>query len=200
MIGGLTNAEVLDLCKTYKLTIKQLWYIYLLYTNDIKTVLAYAGTVLNPNKPNKSKFGFEFDRLTKEELIQLVGGDYIRNLDGSRVITVDEHNIADIDISTPFTSKLWIKLDIAGRELIAEYPDFINIQGKQIPAKVGDHVAIGKKYCSLIKNSKRKHTEIIELLKEYKETNEFATMKLENFVNSEGWNTLKIERTSTKIL
>lgn len=179
--------ETLDFLCENKLTLNQFAICLLVYKKDTATIIRISneigklGDYLIPNgvdEQGKKKY--------KKELIDLIDRGFIKL---TFVDKDDRYALDNFEVTERFT-KNFIKDEDIFEEFWKEYPRFIFVNGLEYPAKSTDYEELKEKYIKAIKNSRRKHKEIIEKLKEFKSTNNYALMGIEKFVGSRQWDNL----------
>ncbi len=153
-----------------KLTPMQLYICFLLHEKSVGNVILYT-----------DKIGF----FTKEDMKHLIDNDFI--------ITTkkDYSQLLDFYVTPKFTSLVSLNEEEQGEEFWNEFPSWILIGEKKVPAKaIGKEDAIAM-YFKEIKGSVSLHNEIMTKLKRWKEDNHgYATMNMKNFIKSRHWESL----------
>ncbi len=192
MLYEIDNETVDFLCE-HKLTLNQLAICLLIYKKDKTNIMKMnhelgvkIGDCLIPNgldSQGKKKY--------KKEIIDLIDRDFIRFTFDDKE---DKYNVDNFEVSNRFLKDLGITTNLF-EEFWQEYPKSLFVQGIEYPAKSADYEELEKKYLKLIKNSKTKHKEIIEILRHFKSNNTYAQMGIEKFIGSRQWESLEIEVT-----
>lgn len=132
-------------------------------------------------------------------LINKGGNTYINELDdliergfilNHEIDKRDPYALDNFVVTPKFTTGFLGDQDEMCNELWTEYPPTINIQGSEYPTKVCDKEEFCEKYIKAIKGNVSLHKEIIAKLRIYKSGNQYAQMKLMNFVGSRHWENL----------
>lgn len=179
--------ETIDFLCEHKLTLNQFAICLLIHQKNTATIIrinneiGVIGNYLIPNGVDlqgKKKYIKEIDDLINRNFIRLTFVD-----------KEDKYALDNFEVTSKFTDDLHQESDIF-EELWQEYPRFIYVQGLEYPAKSTDYDELKEKYLKIIKNSKKKHKEIILKLKEFKINNPYAQMGIEKFVGSRQWESL----------
>lgn len=115
-------------------------------------------------------------------------------------ISTDRHiyNLDHFAVTGMFTSEFLVDNEDAGDELWELYPSWLKVKGQKVSAKSCDKDDLVEKYAKKIKGSKKKHKEIMEIVREYAHRNDnYALMGIEKFVASEHWIDLRKEYEDT---
>jgi hypothetical protein len=122
----------------------------------------------------------------REDLIDLEKRGFLDNMN-----EVGQEMLSAYFVPPKIADKLWVEHEMAGQELWDIYPSFFIIGGgKQVPTKSCDREALIESYCKKIKHSKKRHEEVMEVLKHAIQMNDI-TMGIEKWVGSHQWESLK---------
>lgn len=152
----------------------------------------------------QEELGFIGDRLIKKgdrtyinELDDLIDRGFILN---HEIDKKDFYALDNFVVTPEFTTGFLGDIDEMCKELWSEYPSTINIRGAEYPTKACDYDEFCKVYIKAIKSSIKTHNEIIAKLKKFKSShNNYAEMKIMNFVGSRHWENLQNESSKPKI-
>jgi len=183
MLYEIDNETIDFLCK-HKLTLNQFAICLLIHKKDTATMIRInneigkIGNYLIPNGVDlqgKKRYIKEIDDLIDRNFLRLTFID-----------KEDKYALDNFEVTTRFTDNFIQEVDIF-EEFWQEYPKFIFVNGLEFPAKSTDYDELKEKYLKIIKNSKKKHRDIIEKLKRFKVDNQYAQMGIEKFVGSRQW-------------
>lgn len=186
MLHEIDNETIDFLCK-HKLTLNQFAICLLIHKKDtaimirINNEIGTIGNYLIPNGVDS-----QGNKKYKKEIVDLIDRDFLKL---TFIDKDNKYNLDNFEVTTKFTDKFLQEADLF-EEFWQEYPKFIYVQGLEFPAKSTDYDELKEKYLKLIKNSKKKHKEIIERLKLFKSNNTYAQMGIEKFVGSRQWENL----------
>lgn len=158
------------------LTEHQILILWLVHTKNANLIGQY-----------KKKFG-QFD---VDQILDLINRGYIEDF-GLVKDNKREFDIYNFIVGDKFSNSIYIDEYEAGEQLISTYPSFLVINGTTISAKSCDHDDLAIKYAKIIKNNRKKHERILELVKMMStDNNGKAVMGVEKFVASRHWNLLE---------
>lgn len=180
--------KIINICAKRKINPNQLLYLYSIYTKD------WAGIykLVNEVKYIESKL----------ELEDLVNKGYLINWSGEWV----NQSVDNFEVTDKFKHLLFIDTEEAGEELYKEYPKFIVIDNKSIPATQGGEYKgryLGKDevmelYSKKISNNYEQHQEnLIGIRKAIK--NNVQLPVLRKYVIDEMWLSFNELSTDSKI-
>jgi len=193
MLYEIDNETIDFLCEN-KLTLNQFAICLLIHKKDTATMIrinneiGQIGNYLIPNgvdPQGKKKYIKEIDDLIDRNFLRLTFID-----------KEDKYALDNFEVTAKFTDQFIQEIDIF-EEFWQEYPKFLFVNGLEFPAKSTDYEELKEKYLKTIKNSKKKHRDIIEKLKRFKLDNNYAQMGIEKFVGSRQWDSM-IEETKIK--
>lgn len=162
-----------------KLTEHQFLILWLVHMKDEKNIAKYRAT---------------FDQFNVDEVLNLIDRGWIEDF-GLVKDNMRTFSIYDFIVTDKFTDTIVIDTYEAGQELIETYPSWCFINNRRISAKSCDHDELIVRYARIIKNSRHKHNEIVDLVRKMKISNEYAPMGIDKFVGSRHWNLLKEDDT-----
>jgi hypothetical protein len=186
MLYEIDNETIDFLCK-YKLTLNQFAICLLIHKKDTATMMrinneiGIIGNYLIPNgvdTQGKKRYIKEIDDLIDRNFLRLTFID-----------KDDKYALDNFEVTNKFTDEFIQEVDMF-EELWMEYPKFLFVNGLEFPAKSADYDELEQKYLKLIKNSKKKHKEIIDKLQQFKSTNTYAQMGIEKFIGSRQWDNI----------
>ncbi len=156
-----------------KLTCNQFLLLYLLCTEqmvrDSQSKLKYSST------GSIYKWQNEGSGWTTSEVQDLEAKGYVIPISKSN------YSIDQLIITPKFSELFFINADIAFEEVLDAYPDTITIQGTGFFTKAGDLDKLSSDYKKIVKNSQKKHEEVIELIKFARQKN-LINCKLDKFL------------------
>jgi alpha-L-fucosidase len=172
--------EVAQICVKYKIKFEQ--YCFLMLRNYAPEGRPFS----NECRKALVEYIENVSGFRREDLQDLEKRGFLDNFNenGEEMLTkyFVPHKISD---------KLWVEHEIAGQELWDTYPSFFVIGGGQkVPAKSCDREVLIESYCKKIKHSKKKHEEVLEVLKHAVQMNDIG-MGIEKWVGSHQWESLK---------
>ena len=133
------------------------------------------------------KFNNETGGIPHAEYKDLIDKGIIIDYNKPGEAFMDNCTIKD-DIATV----LFVEIDQAGQELWEKYPNYLYIDGVQMPTKSTDKDAVLSKYMDNIACNPIRHARVLELL-QYAVTNGMITMGIEKWVRSAQWEVLEQE-------
>lgn len=176
--------ETIDFLCEHKLTLNQFAICLLIHKKDtatmirINTEIGQIGNYLIPNgvdTQGKKRYIKEIDDLIDRNFLRLTFID-----------KENKYALDNFEVTSKFTDDFIQEIDIF-EELWQEYPKFIFVNGLEFPSKSTDYEELKEKYLRTIKNSKKKHKDIIVKLQQFKSTNTYAQMGIEKWIGSRQW-------------
>lgn len=185
-----TNVEkFIDILCKHDLTADEFLFCYLIHMDKKGFPLIYKYvenvTTLNHNL-NTVKGGWSEGSIKK-----LLDKNFIFSMNKYNASKNRDDHYPDFYLpTTTFKEIIAFELEEAFEEVLALYPPFINIDGKNIPAKSCDIEALSTIYCRMIKDNIKTHEEVLDLLK-YAVDNSMISMGIEKWVKSRQWETIR---------
>lgn len=96
----------------------------------------------------------------------------------------------NLKVTNKFQDEFWIEAVVAGEELWNNYPNFLQIKGKQNSAKSCNKEALIVNYMKKVSHSREKHNYVMDMLDKAKR-NDLINMGIEKWVASEQWNVVR---------
>jgi hypothetical protein len=147
--------------------------LVLIWKQDIKSY--------NLVRTNKGKFP-----ITADDITMLLEIGYIEKI--TPPTSMNKLRIEDFRVSKKFLNLIAIDGGDAFKELLENYPQFVNINGVSVSAKVITPDEGKKLYNDVIHQDRLLHYKIIEIVKDYKtHFGKFAPCNLKNFINTKQW-------------
>lgn len=174
------TAYVDFLCK-HKITTNQFLILYLLYTERMVSSkkLSYTKT------GNIYKYSQENIGWAREEVEDLIKKEFIVDCNTTADLFFDK-----LILTEKFSELMFIDNYIAWDELLDEYPEKVIINTGTFFLKAVDPDEWATKYIKIIKRSKKKHEEVIELVK-WGVENGKVNMRIDRFILGRVWESLK---------
>lgn len=169
------------LCKN-DLSTNQFLLLYLLYRE--KMIKDPTGKFKYTNVGNIYKWLDKGQGWTENEIIDLINKDY--------VVSVAKGNFAidQLILTSKFVDLMFISSGDAFEEVLELYPPTVTINGKGFMLKACDLDECSKAYLKAIKNSSRKHQEVLECIK-YGVDKGLINTKIDKFVSGRLWEDLR---------
>lgn len=169
------------LCKN-NLSTNQFLLLYLLYRE--KMIKDPTGKFKYTNVGNIYKWLDKGQGWTENEIIDLINKDY--------VVSVAKGNFAidQLILTSKFVDLMFISSGDAFEEVLELYPPTVTINGKGFMLKACDLEECSKAYLKAIKNSNRKHQEVLECIK-YGVEKGLINTKIDKFVSGRLWEDLR---------
>ena len=177
--------RVTELCTKFEITVRELFFLYLIATKDTNNLQRYVKKVEGMGDAMR-------ERLQKKGLL----------LDFNKVSNVDEKGDRIVKSSLLYTSPEFdealnegeeiTELAIAYDELLEVYPwEFQTEQGgKRFNARTGLYENNKEKYLKAIKNNLDLHREIVEITK-YGKDNNLIMVGIEKYIDGRMWGAIK---------
>lgn len=176
-----STKEYVDLLCSLKISPEQFLICMLVNDKDTPSTMKY----LHENTAHKFKH---------EQVDELLDRGFLVRISTDR----DVYNIDHFAVTGLFSGDFLVDNDVAGTELWETFPSWLNVKGQKVSAKSCDKDDLVEKYTKKIKGSKKKHSKIMEVVREYRHrNNNYATMGIEKFVASEHWVDLALEYEDT---
>jgi hypothetical protein len=121
---------------------------------------------------------------TEAEIENLISKDYVVS------VAKGDYSIDQLVLTNKFVDIMFISTGDAFEELLELYPPTVTIDGKGFMLKACDLEACSKAYLKAIKNSNRKHKEVLELI-EYGIENKLINIKIDKFIGGKIWEDLR---------
>jgi hypothetical protein len=173
-MGILDNVtEYVNFLTKNKLTCNQFLLLYLLSTEQM--VRDSQGSLKYSSSGSIYKWQNEGSGWTINEVEDLESKGYLIPINKSN------YSIDQLIITPKFSELFFINSDIAFEEVLDAYPDTITVQGSAFFTKTGDLDKLSSDYKKIIKNSQKKHEEVIELIKFARQKN-LINCKLDKFL------------------
>lgn len=173
---NLSSRDFVDLLCKLRISPNQFLICMLVHEKDVAATIKYY----EENNLN---------RFSSKDVQELVSRGFLIR------ITKDEHyyNLDQFIVTDMFAGEFLIDNDEAGEELWNAYPNWMTFNNtKKTSAKSCDKDDLIEKYGKKIKSSKKRHQDVMSILKQYVEaTNGNPAMGIEKFVSSEHWTALK---------
>ncbi len=184
------SKKLVEICLQWSITPNQYMILYSIFRKDRvleEYVIEY-----------KAKNGFA--PFTKTEINDLVVKGYLVNNNGVDEIYykndgLDIHNYTSkLELTEEFEDKFFMDSTIAGEELFASYPPFMNINGSQISLKKGGDINgkwfgrdyMIKYYAEYVGNDQALHDKIIATVKRVRSMGQL-NMALRHFIEGHLW-------------
>lgn len=170
------------LCKN-QLSTNQFLLLYLLYTEKMAKDLQ-DGRLKYTIAGNIYKWLDKGQGWTESEIADLIKKEYVISISKSN------YEIDQLVLTNKFVDLMFINTGDAFEELLELYPPTVTVQNTTFMTKACDLDACSKAYSKAIKNSNRKHQEVIELLK-YGIEKKLVNTKIDKFVSGKLWEDLR---------
>jgi hypothetical protein len=179
------DKETIDFLCKHKITFNQFAICLLIYKKDTATIIRIneeIGVIGNylihkgVNSVGKKLFKTELDDLIDRGFITHVFVDKRDEYSLDNYIVNDKFKEGFLDEEGDMFEELW-----------QAYPKMMYINGIEYPSKTGDYEELKEKYIRLIKNSKRRHKEVLSKLEIHKSLNRYAFMGIEKYIGSRQW-------------
>lgn len=132
--------------------------------------------------------------LTKDELHDLIDRDYLYNWNDTGAYKLDQFELTDKCRHMFDTNCAWVLAE----QFIEAYPKWININGKQVPARSCDLDALEKEYYARIVK-RGMHEKVMEQLN-WAVKNRKISMGIEKWFSSRQWEALEEMRQATTVI
>jgi hypothetical protein len=169
------------LCKN-NLSTNQFLLLYLLYHE--KMIKDPNGKLKYTIAGNIYKWLDKGKGWTEAEIEDLISKDYVVS------VAKGDYSIDQLVLTNKFVDIMFISTGDAFEELLELYPPTVTIDGKGFMLKACDLEACSKAYLKAIKNSNRKHKEVLELI-EYGIENKLINIKIDKFIGGKIWEDLR---------
>jgi hypothetical protein len=184
--------EAVEICVKFNIRFEQLCFLFLRYYSlDGNKFSMECRQAMNNYLKNVRRFD-------RADLHDLIDKELMFDMN-PEINGVKQEMVSGYFPAPKITAQIWVDFNEAGEDLWDSYPNFLVLSnGHQVPAKTCDKDELVETYCKKIKYSKKKHAEIMEILKIAVDMNEIS-MGIEKWVGSEQWKVLKEKyKTSSK--
>ncbi len=163
--------ELTDVLIEHDLTIQQ-YYILCILRNNSKE---------HNNSDIADKYIKHFGRFAYTDIEVLINRKLIEDFNSPGETYVFNYMVHPINCKDIFAD------DDMAEEIWNEYPSYMMINTKKVTTKSEGDDAIKDAYLRKIRHSAKLHDKVMKAIRLYKESNQYANMKLMTFIQSKEW-------------
>lgn len=130
------------------------------------------------------------DRYIRSMLKHLIATGYVEDFNTKDENGYKTYYLNMLMVTPRFTQEFIVDGKDAAEEFWTAYPKWLFID-KQVPAKSMDYIEFQKMYEGIIHKSKKKHEQMMQIIENYKVSNQYAEMGIAKYLGSRHWENLE---------